>query len=167
VLDVSGPWAVEFQQAYAQAHSDYERGVLRDGTVTAVEYEQTKQHVRSCLGDAGYTIEWDARGGFELGSASGTYPDDFFAESDPVLRSCESRWVGSITYLFEQVRRNPEKKDEAAIQLSCLRRAGLVDPAYSRERLQRDTEKDTLPYDATSDAAQRCAVDPLGLWYTG
>ena len=165
-ISVTGPWANEFTSAYASATSDYERGVLHDGAVTAAEYEQTKTHLRSCLDDSGYTITWDARGGFELGSVSGSYPEDFFERSDPVLLKCESSWAGSILYLYEHVRRNPGKRDEATIQVACLRGVGLVDATYSTRRWSQDNEKDHFPFDSQSNSARRCALDPLGLWYS-
>lgn len=166
-LSLTGPWASDFQVAHANAKSDYERGVLKDGEITSAEYEESKNHLRSCLGDAGYTITWDQRGGFELGSKSGKYPDDFFERSDPVLQHCESKWVGSILYLYEQIRRNPEKKDESALQVACLRSAGLIDEMYTKDQWRRDNEKGIFPFDARSDAAVSCELDPLGLWYSG
>ena len=166
-LRITGPWASDFQVAYANAKSDYERSVLEDGDVTAAEYEQSKSHVRSCLGDAGYTINWDERGGFELGSTSGKYPDDFFERSDPVLQQCEAKWAGSILYLFEQMRRNPQKQDEAALQVACLKSVALVDATYTNEQWRRDNEKGFFPFDDRSDDATRCEVDPLGLWFAG
>lgn len=166
-LAVTGPWADEFRTAYADAKSDFEREVLVDGTITSAEYEQSKNHLRSCLVDANLTITWDERGGFELGSKSGDYPDDFFERSDPVLTQCESRWTGSILYLYEQIRRNPQRQDESALQVACLKTAGLVDGTYGTDQWRRDNENDAFPFDSRSDAAVRCAADPLGLWFAG
>lgn len=163
-ISLTGPWATEFQTAFANAKSVWERDVLRDGAVSASEYEQSRSHMRSCVGDAGYTITWDERGGFELGSKSEEYPDDFFDRSDRILQGCEAEWAGSIPFLFEQVRRNPDRKDEATIQVACLASAGLVDDTYSAQRWRRDNEQDAFPFDALSDAAVRCAADPLALW---
>lgn len=165
-ISLSGPWASEFETAFSNAGSDHERAVLRDGTVTSVEYEQTKSSLRSCLADSGYTIDWDERGGFELGSSTSDYPDDFFERSDPILQECEKRWSGSIMFLFEQTRRNPQKKDEATIQTACLKAAGLVDETYSKRRWKHDNETGILPYDSMSEEALRCATDPLALWLT-
>lgn len=164
-LSLSGPWADQFQAAYGRAESVYEKEVLRDGVVTPVEYEQSRNRLRSCLSDSRYTIEWDARGGFSLGAADESYPDDFFEQSDPVLQKCEAAWSGSILYLFEQVRRNPAKQDEAALQVACLKSAGLVDATYAKQRWTHDNERDDFPFDATSKEAVRCSVDPLGIWY--
>lgn len=166
-LSLTGPWASDFQVAHANAKSDYERGVLEDGEVSSSEYEESKNHLRSCVGDAGYTITWDERGGFELGSKNGEYPDDFFERSDPLLQVCESKWAGSILYLYEQIRRNPKKTDESTLQVTCLRDAGLVDETYTKDQWRRDNEKGTFPFDARSDGATRCDLDPLGIWYSG
>jgi hypothetical protein len=166
-LSVTGPWASEFKSAYADADSDYERGVLADGEVTAAEYEQSRNHVRSCLADSGLTIAWDDRGGFELGSKSGTYPGGFFERADPILQKCEKHWAGWIPILYEQIRRNPQKQDEAALQIACLKAAGLIDGTYTKAQWQRDNENDSLPFDGSAVEAMRCALDPLGLWYSG
>ncbi|WIA96846.1 hypothetical protein [Curtobacterium sp. MCBA15_004] len=160
-----GPWAAQFETAYAGAHSAYERDVLRDGAVSVAEYEQTRSHVASCLADAGYKITYDATGGFELGSEDGSYPDDFFEHSDPVLQTCERRWDGSIRFLYEQVRRNPEQLDEAAIAVRCLRAAGLVDGSYTDDRWNEENARDDWSFDALDPAAEACRLDPLGRWY--
>lgn len=165
-LSLDGPWASEFQKGFADAKSEWERDVLRDGIVTATEYQQSRAHVRSCLGDAGLTITWNESGGFSLGSKSGSYPDDFFDRADPILQQCESQWAGWIPVLFEQVRRNPEKKDEGTIQVACLKAAGLVDKTYSKQRWSRDNETGDLPFDPMSESARRCSLDPLSLWLT-
>lgn len=165
-IALDGPWASDFQKAFADANSEWERDVLRDGVVTAAEYEQSRAHVRSCLGDAGLTITWNEHGGFSLGSKSGSYPDDFLDRADPILQKCESRWAGWIPILFEQVRRNPEKKDEGTIQVSCLKSACLVDKTYNKQRWSRDNETGDFPYDSTSESARRCSLDPLSLWLT-
>lgn len=167
LLAVTGPWASEFQTAYANSKSDYERSVLADGEITATEYEQSRNHVRSCLADSGLTITWNARGGFALGSKSGEYPDDFFERNDPILQQCESKWAGWIPFLYEQVRRNPQKQDEAALQIACLKNAGLIDDTYTKDQWRKDNENDSLPFDARGDTATACELDPLGLWYSG
>ena len=46
-ISLDGPWAGEFQKAYADAKSAWERDVLRDGVVTAAEYEQSRANVRA------------------------------------------------------------------------------------------------------------------------
>lgn len=164
---MTGPWASDFQTAYADAKSDFEREVLADGEITATEYEQSRNHVRSCLADSGLGIEWDERGGFALIAKNGQYPDGFFERSDPILRECESKWAGWIPILYEQVRRNPQKQDEAALQITCLRNAGLVDETYTKAQWRRDNENDALPFERRSGPATACELDPLGLWYSG
>lgn len=165
--DFDGPWGSEFASAYSAADSDFERGVLSDGQVTAQEASESRGHIERCLADAGLTIDWDAFGGLELGAVDGDYSGDFFARSDPVLRNCEQRWEGSIRVLYERVRRNPDKQDEAGIAVRCLQAAGLVDSKYSERRWRTDSERDEWPFDQWSAEAQRCRVDPLGLWFDG
>lgn len=164
-LGLEGPWAQQFETAYASATTGYERAVLEDGDVTPAEYSQTRSHIERCLADSGLTITWDDRGGFELGSADGEYGDDYFDRSDPVLRKCEKRWDGSIRFLYEQVRRNPDQRDEATIMVACLRSSGVVPDGYDEQRWERENASGAWSYNDRSEEAQRCAVDPLGLWF--
>lgn len=165
-LESAGPWTDAFRAALDDGVSPFEERILADGSVTPEEVEAAHERVRRCLADSGLGIDYDPDGGFELESLDGKYPDDFFERSDPILRSCEERADEYVTYLFAETRRNPERRDDAEITVPCLQAAGLVGADYSEQQWRADYDADTFPFDSTSDEAQQCALDPLGLWRT-
>ena len=81
-----------------------------------------------------------------------------------VLEGCEARWDSSITMLFEETRRNPQKRDEAAINVACLRKAGVVPKSYSERDWRAENDKGVYSFDEYSAEATQCRLDPLGLW---
>jgi hypothetical protein len=159
-----GAWADEFQTALSDSRSDFERTILADGAVTDDELAAAHDGVRSCLADSGYDIKYFDEGGFEVSAKNGKYPDGFQERMDPVLRACEGQFDESVTFLYQQVRRNPERLDDATITVACLRKAGLVDPGYSNADYSAENDTGEWSFDDTSDAGRRCAADPLGLW---
>jgi hypothetical protein len=165
--DVAGPWAAEFREALRSDVSAYEAEILRDGKVTPAELSDAHQRVDRCLGAAGMSIAYDPDGGFALESRDGKYPDDFFERSDPVLRACEKRYDEYVTMLFQETRRNPEKRDEAEITVACLRKAGLVGKEYSERQWRKEDETGEYSFPELDPRAQQCRYDPLGLWRDG
>jgi hypothetical protein len=163
-LELSGPWADVFAEALDESESAVEREILADGVVTSTELEQAHDGVRRCLADSGLAVDYSPDGGFELTDLDGDAPDMPFERSDAALQACETRFDSWVTFLFEQVRRNPERLDEGTIQVRCLADAGLVDPSYGRDDWEADDESGTFPFDTQSEAAQSCLRDPLGLW---
>lgn len=163
-LELSGPWADVFAEALDESESAVEREILADGVVTSTELEQAHDGVRRCLADSGLAVDYSPDGGFELTDLDGDAPDMPFERSDAALQACETRFDSWVTFLYEQVRRNPERLDEGTIQVRCLADAGLVDPSYGRDDWEADDESGTFPFDTQSEAAQSCLRDPLGLW---
>jgi hypothetical protein len=166
-LGLSGPWADDFARALAAHPSPYEREILADGRVTSAELEDAHSHVERCLRDSGLTIEYFPDGGFQTGAVDGKYPDDFFERSDPVLRACEKRYDEYVTMLFQETRRNPEKRDEAEITVACLRKAGVVGKDYSERQWRKEDESGEYSFPGLDPRAQQCRLDPLGLWRQG
>jgi hypothetical protein len=163
-LGLSGPWAQEFADQIASSDSAYEKEILGDGIVTDAEFADAHHRVEQCLGDSGYTINYFAGGGFEVGRLDGTFPDGEFPKSNKALEACEAKFDQSITYLYQNVRRNPDKLDDAAITVPCLRKAGLVGKDYTERQWQHDYDEGVLPFDEWSEAATQCKEDPLDLW---
>lgn len=165
-LEPAGPWVDEFQAALDDGVSEFEGQILADGAVTAEEMAAAHDRVGRCLADSGLAIDYDPDGAFGVESLDGEYPDDFFERSDPVLRSCEKESDEYVTYLFEQTRRNPERRDDAEITVPCLQAAGLVGEDYTDQQWRDDHDADTFPFDSMSESARQCDLDPLGLWRT-
>jgi hypothetical protein len=163
---VEGPWAAEFENALASGVGETEAEILSDGVVTPLELEQAHDGVRRCLADSGLTIDYLPDGGFDLGSTDGRSTSDDFGTSDAALRACEAEHDEFVTFLFEQTRRNPEKRDEATLVAECLVDAGLVGPGYGRDDFEAEGESESgaWSFDVDSGAGQQCLLDPLGLW---
>jgi len=163
-LQSAGPWKADFREALRGGVSRYEAAILEDGRVTSAELEDAHAHVQRCLSTSGLHIAYDPDGGFALESVDGKYPDDFFERSDPVLRACEKRYDEYVTMLFQETRRNPEKRDEAEITVACLRKAGLVGKDYSERQWRKEDETGEYSFPGLDPRAQQCRFDPLGLW---
>jgi len=160
----AGPWATDFASAFDDSESAYERGVLSDGRVTPQELEDTHAKVDTCLRDSELTISYFADGGFEVGSTVGESPSNDIGRTNKILEACESKFDQSITFLFEETRRNPGKLDDAKITVPCLRKAGLVGRDYTEEQWRKDQDADAFPFDSMGEQAKQCALDPLALW---
>jgi hypothetical protein len=77
---------------------------------------------------------------------------------------CSAVYDSTITYLFNEIRRNPEKRDEAEISVACLRAAGLVGKGYTERRWRAEYDEGAFSFDEWSTDAVQCREDPLGLW---
>ncbi len=79
------------------------------------------------------------------------------------MLECSSRFDRNVSLLYRETRRNPEKQDEAEIAVACLRRAGLVDGAYSERRWRSEYDAGVFSFDEWAPAAAHCRDDPLDL----
>ncbi len=160
-LDVSGPWASEFEYAHEQTDNSFVEAAIADGVVTDQEYSETIERLRECLAAVGITLTVS---GLSLEySIPGDDPDR--AHSNFTRCSGESG-EDYIGWLYNGMRRNPENLNESDILVACLIEEGLVDPGYSGADYERDVQDQTLPF-ADDDTAQhtyeRCLDDPLGI----
>jgi hypothetical protein len=165
-LPAAGRWSTEFGEAIAIA-SDYEAAVLRDGRITAAELADAQARDRSCMRDAGYDLQIDNDDG--TSSLSRTDGADLPPSSvvDDVWRGCAHRFDRSISYLYREVRRNPEKQDDAKITAACLRRSGIVDKGYTEHQWRAENDTGQFSFNDYDPAAMQCRLDPLGLWRDG
>ena len=164
-LPAAGPWAQEFGESLALA-SDYEARVLRDGEISAAELADAQARDRACMRDAGYDLQVADDGTSSLSRIDGTdLPETGFVDS--VRRRCAHQFDMSITYLFNEVRRNPEKQDEAKITVACLRKSGLVGRDYTERKWRSENDTGVFSFDEYDPAAVQCRLDPLGLWRQG
>jgi hypothetical protein len=135
-FEAAGPWAQEFADAVG---SPYQDRILADGVVTAAddgtaEAEPLHDQIESI----------DTVSGF--------------------LRSCSARFDHDVSYLYDQVRRNPQKQDNATITVNCLHAAGLVGKDYTARMWRSEDETGKYSYDEWAAGAIQCRLDPLGLW---
>jgi hypothetical protein len=160
----SGPWTAEFAAAKAEA-SRYEATVLADDTITESELSDSHARMVRCMRDGGFTLTWSEENTYQVEESGGA---DLTASVDARLEevrlSCRERWDHNITYLFTEVRRNPEKQDEAKITVDCLRKSGLVGGSYSERKWRAENDTGRFSFDEYGRAAVQCRLDPLGLW---
>lgn len=158
----AGPWSDEFVESLEGA-SPYERSILADGVVTPAELAEAQSKKRACLRAAGY--RWDIE---EDGTSS---LDPLTAGAKPstevmtaAYQACSRRFDRSVTYLFDEVRRNPERRDEAEIMVACLRKVGLVGSDYSERQWRQDDDAGQYPFGNLDPRFVQCRLDPLDLW---
>lgn len=157
-------WADEFAESSKTA-SPFEREILRDGVITPSELEDAQMRKRSCMLDGGYVYADHDDGTSEAEPAYGRRGKS----SDQVhalLAACAQRFDRSVTYLFGEVRRNPDKLDEATIMVACLRESGVVGADYTERQWRADDDDGSWPYADFDPAVIQCRLDPLGLWRT-
>jgi hypothetical protein len=161
----AGAWAPESADAVAEA-SPYEAEVLADGVITAAERSDAQARTGECMRDAGYRYREFDDGTAEMERVDGR-PITSVNPSNDVLRGCERRFDRNISYLYNEIRRNPEKRDEAEIAVACLRASGLVDSDYTERSWRADNDTGDFPFGDYDAAAVQRRLDPLGLWRKG
>lgn len=167
-LDLDGPWADAFAQAYERASTDEQRAILADGVVTDAEYAQVHDAFARCLADVGYEVTFLPSGGMTIEGGAPDAPDSVLQD---LVGTCDDQHVGDVDYLYEQVSRNPENLDEWTIMADCLVREGVVPPSFGRADYEAwftsETARD-LPYTVDAREAEvgfaACNADPLGLF---
>lgn len=161
----AGPWAQEFGESLADV-SEYESAVLEDGRITAAELTDAQARDRACMRDAGYDLQ-DADDG--TSSVSRLDGRDLPATDvvNAVKQRCAARFDRNITFLYNEVRRNPEKQDDAKITAACLRRSGIVDKGYTERQWRAENDTGQFSFNDYAPAAAQCRLDPLGLWRDG
>jgi hypothetical protein len=116
--------------------------------------------------DAGYDLQVADDGTSSLSRIDGAdLPEMDVVEA--VRRRCAHQFDRSITYLFNEVRRNPEKQDEAKITVACLRKSGLVGRDYTERKWRSENDTGMFSFGDYDPAAVQCRLDPLGLWRQG
>jgi hypothetical protein len=158
-FEAAGPWAQEFADAVG---SPYQDRILADGVVTAAERADAQQRTSACMRDHGYRYEQA-----DDGTAEAEPLHDQIESIDTVsgfLRSCSARFDHDVSYLYDQVRRNPQKQDNATITVNCLHAAGLVGKDYTARMWRSEDETGKYSYDEWAAGAIQCRLDPLGLW---
>lgn len=160
VPSFTGPWADWFTRIYSATDTtNRQRQILSDGVVDDSEYAELRDSFRQCLEDLGIAVTLEANGGFSV-TVQGTLSESQVTQD--AVPGCEKRTVGSVAMLYEQVRRNPERKDEFAIVVDCLKRDGIVGDSYTVAQYAKDIG-DQTGLDWNSTEVRTCAQDPLGV----
>jgi hypothetical protein len=161
----AGPWAQEFGESLADA-SEYEAAVLEDGRITAAELTDAQARDRACMRDAGYDLQDADDGTSNVSRLDGR---DLPATDvvNAAKQQCAARFDRNITFLYNEVRRNPEKQDDAKITVACLRAAGLVGEDYTARKWRSEDNAGKYSFNEWASGAVQCRLDPLGLWRDG
>jgi len=158
----AGPWAAEFAEA---ALAPYQVEILSDGVITAEERADARSRTSKCMRGHGYRYEEHRDGAADI--------DPLHRQSESIeqvasyLADCSRRFDHDISMLFDAVRRNPEHRAEAAIQVACLQRSGVVGADYTERRWRSEQADDRFSFEQWSPEATQCRLDPLGLGRQG
>ncbi|TDN41632.1 hypothetical protein EDF64_11729 [Curtobacterium flaccumfaciens] len=159
----AGPWAGEFAEAAAADLSDYQSRIIEDGEITAAELLEAQARASACMEDLGHRYTTSDDGRSESEPLPG-HEDDGVDTVNGYMVRCSGTYDSTVTQLFNEIRRNPEKQDEAEISVACLRAAGLVDRGYTERRWRDEYDAGVFSFDEWSADAVQCREDPLGLW---
>jgi hypothetical protein len=158
----AGAWADDFAEA-ATGLSDFQSRIIADGQITAAELQEAQARMSACMEDLGHTFTTSEDGRSESVPLPGHEADDIDTVNEYKHR-CSETYDSTITYLFNEIRRNPEKRDEAEISVACLRAAGLVGKGYKERQWRAEYDEGDFSFDEWSADAVQCREDPLGLW---
>ena len=159
----SGPWASEFESAYAEATTSFEREILQDGVITEAEYAEMREGLQSCLFSQGFEeVEFSPRGGMSV-----VGPDSISGEEqlNRAQHCSETSGEATIGALYSWIRRNPEHLDDATIVVECLLRHAAVRADYSAVEYGIDMPNDAVPIlpGVSASVLSECSEDPLGV----
>jgi len=158
----AGPWAAEFAEA---AVSPYQVRLLTDGVITVDERADARSRTSKCMRAHGYRYAELSDGAAEMDPLHGQ--DETIEQATSYRRDCSRRYDHGISMLFDAVRRNPEHRAEATIQVACLQRSGVVGADYTQRRWRSEQADDRFSFEQWSPEATRCRIDPLGLRWQG
>lgn len=159
-LDVTGPWASEFEYAHERSNNSFVENAIADGVITDQEYAETIERLRECLDEVGITLTVT---GTSLQYDPGNDPDGAHANFTRCSSEAGEDYIG---WLYTGMQRNPENLNESDIVVACLIEEGLVAPGYSSSDYERDAQARTFPFvgdDTAQDTYDRCLDDPLGI----
>ncbi|MDO5676342.1 MAG: hypothetical protein Q4G35_02405 [Propionibacteriaceae bacterium] len=131
-------WSAEFEQARADATSDFARAALADDEISESEYQEAQGRFVQCLADAGFPgATFDANGGSSI-------PDEGYTadQINTARQECDaSTDFALLQSLYLGVRMNPSNVNPSVLIADCLVRRGVVDQGYSGSDFERDMEK--------------------------
>lgn len=152
-------------------HNDFLNTIIADDVITADEMNEYQRRVRNCYADDGYKyIQTDeaGAGAYESLDGGSVNTDDRFMNT--VQRCGSDSGYDSITRLYYDAVRNPDRLDLSPYVVQCFIDHGFVGQSYSVADLIRNSQQRTGPY-AILDAegwdsvrggqVYECGSDPL------
>ena len=159
----TGPWAAEFQTAYEDAGTDFERDVLQDEVITEAEFAAMREQLRTCLEGKGFDeIRFYPRGEMSVASPDSISASEHLKRAQDCSASSGDSTIGALYFWMKA---NPAHLDNATIVLECLLREGLVSPDYTKAEYEIDMPNDSVPLlkGKPREGLNECMQDPLGL----
>lgn len=158
----SGPWAELFRDEYARAPNDEIRGYLSDEVITEAENQAVTEAFRKCMSSRGLTFDgFEFDGSYSFGFAQVSNSDD----ANEIATECEmSSGADQVSFLYHQMKLNPENRDLAPDIAACLVRAGVVPTEYTAKEYTEYHLWEQTTTDAVSakEAENACQKDLAG-----
>lgn len=141
------PYAAEFEQAIANADSDYVRQALSDGRVTPAELQDARQHVLGCLQQVGIPATYETD---EYGQTGLVMVGELSSAQQAAELSCGRQWMGAIEELFNKTTSNPRNEDWNALVAACLVRKGLAPNGFTARDYRELTDREAVRVDSST-----------------
>ncbi|MBF4575334.1 hypothetical protein [Frondihabitans sp. VKM Ac-2883] len=154
-----GPFAPQFESAWAEATTTLQRKILADGEITARENSEVQDSFVECMAASQVKVSWSEGGGFSLAPLGSSMDPE---EANEPVSKCERESTGPISWLYYEVRSNPENQDIFELMAKCLEGAGVVERGYSAADYKREFEADAFRFDETDESFRQCNLDPTG-----
>lgn len=125
-------WAQTIRRSAASAKTDLAKNILKDGTITAEEFNEFVAAYDACLKKNGMTVSFDGDGANEnVTDATGQLSKE---QGDAIIQQCQTQTdYMLIVPVYQQMKANPEHKDPAQLVVDCLKKKGLVDQSMTRQ----------------------------------
>ncbi|KAB8294446.1 hypothetical protein DSM100685_0574 [Bifidobacterium avesanii] len=152
--------------------NDFLSAIIADNTITADEMNEAKRRMQQCYSDLGYkAVQTDDSGGIVVVRADGgDVRNDGNALTAADKRCQTDSGYAMLTGIYFNAVRNPDRLDLVPYTVRCLIDHGIVDPSYTVQDYQRDSQNRNGPYkvqDEDPEGTQgrqvtQCGRDPLG-----
>ncbi|MBC9954148.1 hypothetical protein ICM05_05735 [Leucobacter sp. cx-42] len=160
--EFSGPWADLFRDEYSRAPNDEIRGYLSDEVISEAENQAVTEAFRKCMNSRGLTFDdFEYDGSYRFGYTQVSGPD----EANEIATDCEmSTGADQVSFLYHQIKLNPENTDRNPDIAACLVRAGVVPSNYTADDYKDYPvwEQAITKVDAAKATEEACRRDPSG-----
>jgi len=134
------------------------RQILSDYVITDAEYKQAQDRFVQCQADLGFTVTFNADGGY---SQSAKDPKATPAEMSAADKACTDEGFAYIQQLYYEMRSNPNGLTNAELIRQCFTKAGVSDGAGLSDDQFSELVLDPN-FKPSSAEAQLCILDPAG-----
>lgn len=165
-MKFTGPHASTFEEIWNQTSSEFAKEVIKDQEITDQEWAETRARMKSCIEDAGMTLDSLEDDGAIVVGFNQVSKERGRADIDVCK---EDSGLNAISFLRDQLKTNPENRDIAELVAECLVRANVVEVTYNAEAYRRESQGDVerrpgISYVVDADtgfaALMECNSDP-------